>query len=178
MEVTLKTTFMKQLRNKILALSLILFAAFTFSSCDKDEFEWREAELGFKTIVQVPSTGIITHTFTVGQDWIEVMNGGKYIHIEDFTYRKGDIEVYAGPNIDFLSFRLEGVPDVGFDYIIRGNQGDMIKDTKPAIRDFYEAVTEMIRMHGAATIHVGGKSQPYKDITLDILFDLSAYVSF
>lgn len=165
---------MKKVIKIILVLSLLLF---TFSSCDKDEFEWREAELGYKSTIPIPKTGVINnHTFTlVGYEWVNVTSGGRYDYIDDINYRIGDILIPAGTYIDYLTFDLEG-SDAGFDYKIYSNKGVTIKDTDPDIRYFYNEIVEMIRRTGRATVIIGGRAEPSRDVVLDLLFTVNVKV--
>lgn len=168
---------MKTIKSKFLVLSLILFTAIAFSSCDKDEFEYRQAELGYTTTIPVPPSGDIKHSFTVGYDWVEVINGGKYDYIDHINYRIGDIKVYEGPRVDRLIFRLQN-SNVWFDWNINSNGGDIIYDTDLDIQHFYNEIVEMINRDGTATVLVSGKAAPSKEIKMDLLFKVNAYVCF
>lgn len=169
---------MKTIKSKFLVLSLILFTAIAFSSCDKDEYEWREGEIFMEEeTISVPSNGIVTGTITLTKDWVKVMNGGRYDYIEDISYVKCLIDVYEGPYIDYLTFNILNT-DIGFRYPIKGNQGATINDIEPVRKRFFEEVVEIIRRDGVAIIAVGGETNPNVKIKMDVYFELGAYVSF
>jgi len=168
---------MKQLANKILAVSLMLFAVITFSSCDKEDFEWRKAEILKPETISVPQNGNITHTITLTKDWVDVTTGGKYIDLEDFTYTKGIIKIDGGPYIDYLTFNILGT-DIGFQVDVDSNRGDEINDADPARKHFFKEIVEIIRNNGTAIIAVGGSAHPNEEIDLKLYFEVNAYVSY
>ena len=168
---------MKTIKSKFLVLSLILFTAIAFSSCDKDEFEWRKAEILKPEKFSTPSNGNITHTITLTKDWVDVTNGGKYIDVVDVTYTEGEIEIYKGPYIDYLTFNIIGT-DIGFRYDINSDKGYIIDDAAPGRKLFFQEIVEIIRRNQVATIAVGGRANPNVEIDMDIYFKVNAEVSY
>lgn len=153
----------------------MLLAVTMFSSCDKDEHEFRKARIIYPATIPVPPTGIVNHSIELGYEWVEV-EGGK-CKIEDITYRMGSIVILKGSLVRELIFSLKN-SDVRFGYTINHDRGTEIDDVEPGIRIFYNEVVELIRRDGYATIYINGYSEPIKPIELDIVFDVDAYVRY
>jgi hypothetical protein len=168
---------MKTIKSKFLVLSLILFTAIAFSSCDKDDYELKLAELTYEATIPVPPNGAIfpPHNIDLGYQWIKVVGGGSYDRIDDLRYLEGSIEIFSGPHIEGLKFILEN-SNVTLTVPLNSRKGAFLDDTDPAVRVFLKEVVYLIRDTGYARVGVTGQTTTEGSVEFDILIDMEARV--
>ena len=166
---------MKRFRNKPFATALLLAIILIFSSCDSDDYEWREGDLSYITTIPV-NDGRIRYNFNLGYDLVEVYKG-RYDRIDDIAYAYGEINIYTKGNyIDRFTLSL-GNSNVTLPVLVRSNRdGVLSSDNDYQVDDFLNAVVEVIRRNGYATIYIDGNADGRFE--LDFYINVDAYVRY
>lgn len=170
------------MKNKLCTVLLSLVAVFMFSSCDDKDEEWRVANIDYPASVPVQPNGTIRYSFDIGSEWIDLTANTRYSYIDDFTYRRrgnGFIDIYGGPFIRSLTFRLEN-SDVALPITINNTEGAWLEDTNSnqRLQYFFNGIVESIWKNGYARIYVEGNADPRAIIDIDFYIELDAYVIY
>ena len=162
----------KNLHFIVILISLV----FTFISCDKDKDEWRSGKITYPATIPVPPSGIVSYTCDIGYEWIKLDGNIKNSSLDDFRYvRGGYIDIYGGPYIHTLTFRLEN-SNVVLSVDVFDNEGGILRDSEPQVREFLNAIVELIRRNNYARVYVDGNANGQIEIDFHIYLD--AYVIY
>lgn len=162
----------KNLHFIVILISLV----FTFISCDEDKDEWRSGKITYPATIPVPPSGIVSYTCDIGYEWIKLDGNIKNSSLDDFRYvRGGYIDIYSGPYIRTLTFRLEN-SNVVLPVEVYSDKGGVLEDSKPQVREFLNAIVELIRRNNYARVYVDGNANGQIEIDFHIYLD--AYVIY
>lgn len=160
---------------KVLVLLLI---SVLFISCKDDDDEWRAARVNYEASVPVSPNGIIRNNFDIGSEWVEIAGNQRFDYIDDFRYIGGGyINIYGGPYIRSLTLSLEK-SNIGLIVDVNSNNGGILRDSDPKVRNFLAAIVELIRLDGYARVYIDGNADPATIIEMDFRIEMDAYVVY
>jgi len=162
---------MKKYKNKLFTTILALLAVVSFTSCD--DYEWREGTMDYyKTITAAPN-GVISENLPIDYNWVSV--SGRYDRIDDIRYYGGYITVEPNGYIDRFTLSLSN-SDVYLPVIVQNAVGGRLDGRQ--VDDFLNAIVEVVRRYGYATIYVDGLANSRVKFDLNFYIDIDAYVSY
>jgi hypothetical protein len=161
---------MRRYKNKLFAATLSILAALSFTSCT--DYEWREGTIDYETTITAASNGTIRATLPIDFNWVWVE--GRYNRIDDIKYRIGSIEI--GTNNPIGVIRLSVSNSNAYVDLDARRGGGTYRGAQ--VEDFLNAVVEVVRRNGNATIYVDGRADRLVRFDLNFYIDIDAYVSY
>ncbi|MFV0536760.1 MAG: hypothetical protein ACK5M3_05220 [Dysgonomonas sp.] len=160
---------MRRYKNKLFAILLSVLAALSFTSCE--DYEWRQGTMDYYATINAAANGVISANLPI--DFNSVLVDGRYNDIDDIRFRGGYIKIAPGPYIYGFTLRLSN-SNARLDVDIRNSLGGTLDGIQT--QDFLDAVVEVVRRNGYATIYVDGEADRYARFDLDFYIDIDAYV--
>ncbi|GAB6009942.1 hypothetical protein [Dysgonomonas reticulitermitis] len=162
---------MRRYKNKLFAILLSVLAVISFTSCDG--YEWREAQLVRYSTITAASNGAIVENIAVNYDFVEV--SGRYDRIDDIRFHGGYIDINTRDYIRGFDLRLSN-SDAYLSVDVLNSVGGRLEGRQ--VNDFLNAVVEVVRRNGYATIYVDGTASNRASFELVFFIDIDAYVSY
>ncbi|MDR1706380.1 hypothetical protein [Dysgonomonas sp.] len=160
---------MRKYKNKLFAILLSIFAAISFTSCD--DYEWRQGTMDYYSTINAAANGVISANLPI--DFNNVLVDGRYNDIDDIRYRGGKIEINTNDRIGIITLSVSN-SNISVDLDVPRGGGTYIGSR---VDDFLNAVVEVVRRNGYATIYVDGRyADRYARFDLDFYIDIDAYV--
>lgn len=160
---------------KLFAIVFSIAALFAFSSCERDDYFWTDGSLDYTRNVPIAPNGKIADNLYIDYSWVQLNKGYRNVSIEDIKFRGGYI--YIKPQIylnDRLTLRLANSNAFIDFWPVR--YPDYIEDDSPEAQDFLNAVVEVMRRNGSATVYVDGYGAGSSSFILDLIMDIDVYV--
>lgn len=162
---------MKRFKNRLFAVVLSVLAVVSFTSCD--DYEWREATMDYYATITAAGNGVVRADLPVDFNWVKV--DGRYDYIDDIRFVGGYIEITPGGYVDGFRLRVSD-SNAYLDVVVQNSVGGRLDGRQ--VQDFLNAVVEVVRRNGNATIYVDGNAGRSVRFDLDFYIDIDAYVSY
>lgn len=160
---------MRRYKSKLFAILLSVSVIISFTSCEN--YEWRQGTMDYYATINAAPNGVISANLPI--DFNNVLVDGRYDDIDDIRFRRGSIKIAPGPYIYGFTLRLSN-SDARLDVDIRNSLGGTLDGVQT--QDFLNAVVEVVRRNGYATIYVDGDADRSARFDLDFYIDIDAYV--
>lgn len=154
---------MKRYKNKLFAILLSVFALVSFTSCE--DYGWREGTMDYYSTINAAANGTITANLPI--DYNYVLVDGPYNNIDDIRFRGGSIKIFPGSYIYGFTLSLSN-SNVTLNVDVDSNSGGVLDGYQT--QDFLNAVVEVVRRNGYATIYVDGQAAPYAKVRFRLLY--------
>lgn len=162
---------MKEYKNKLFAILLSLLVVVSFTSCD--DYEWREGTMDYYATINAAPNGVIQDDLPINFNYVRV--DGSYNRIDDIRFYGGYITVEPKSYIDRFTLSISN-SDVYLPVIVQNSVGGKLEGRQ--VDDFLNAVVEVVRRNGYATIYVDGTAASLARFDLNFFIDIDAYVSY
>ena len=162
---------MRKYKNKLFAILLSIFAVVSFTSCD--DYEWREGTMIRYKTIDASYNGTIIDDIPINYNFVEV--DGHYDRLDDIRFHSGHIDIDTRDYIHEFNLTLSN-SDAYLPVKVRDNIGGRLEGRQ--VDDFLNAVVEVVRRNGHATIYVNGVAGNWASFKLNFFIDIDAYVSY
>jgi hypothetical protein len=162
---------MREYKNKLFAILLSVSAVISFTSCE--DYEWRQGTMDYLATINAAPNGVIKDYLPIDFNYVRV--DGRYNDIDDLRFRGGCIKIAQSPYIYGFTLRLSN-SNAYLDVEIRNSLGGTLDDVQT--QDFLNAVVEVVRRYGQATIYIEGEADGSARFDLNFYIDIDAYVSY